>query len=786
MNSMKARFPANRISLAVRGALLLTCIAPALAFAQALDLSDEAKELVTPENFFDFGGIFVDDSSNKFGEYNGLHKSGPYVLANFEVHGGSGYGMGDGTTRIDISGTDLGTTSRNLGLDITDQGRWNFGLGYDQLRHYTTDGYQTPYQGGIGTNKFPLLPSFGVINTTSSANGLSGSQSLTPTQLEQFHNEDVYNDRDTTTVKTGYMFSKEWNFEFKYQRLEQSGAKLTGAATDAYNLSSSGGFNYGGQRISILMNPTDSSTDTFNLSLNWVGTQAWATFAYYGSMYHDNVSGLSWSNPFVSGGSATAPVPAPGTSPNGAFPTNTLSTPPSNDLNQFSLTGGYIFNPALKLVGGLSYAHNDQNASYDGTYTTVPNTVTVLPVASLDGRVDITHADAKLTWQAAPAWNFAAGFRYNERDNKTASYEYQFTAIGGATGNDVVNTPKSFKREQFDVTSDWRINSNNKLHFGYEYDYVNRWCNNALANETRSPDAPANYYVIASCVQVPTNRENRAVVDYRLKATDSINFYAGYTYGKRDAHVNASFYNPMQGTGGFENYGFLSFFDAARNQNLFKVGANWQATDKFSIDFSGRYTHDDYTDSTLGVANGKTESANIDANYAFSPNSSLGAYFSYQKRGRDLFSASDDNAVAPPQQIWKNTLADRDNAVGINGKQKGLFSGKFELSEDFEYNLGKAKYVTYLVQNIAPSLGNAGEVPNISSELKQFRINGRYQIDHRSAILMGYQYQHLKSNDYIYNAYQYGFTPNSLMPTNQVSPNYEVNTVYLAYHYTFK
>jgi len=786
MKRLNTRFPANRISLAVRSALLVICVTPALAGAQALDLSDEAKELVTPENFFEFGGIFVDDSSTKYGEYNGLHHSGVFVLANFDVRAGNGYGMGDGTTRLSATGSDLGTTSRSLGLDISDQGRWNFGVGYDQLRHYTTDGYQTPYQGGIGTNNFPLLPSFGVINTTASANGHSGSQALTQTQLSQFHNEDVYNDRDTSSVNAGYNFNKEWSFQFKFQHLDQSGAKLIAGASDAYNLSSSGGFNYGGQRISVIMNPTDSYTDTFNLSLNWVGAQAWATFAYYGSLYHDNVSGVSWANPFVSGGSATAPVPAPGTVPVGGFPMNTLSTAPSNDLHQFSLTGGYVFSPTLKLVGGLSYGRNTQNDSYAGTYTTVPNTVTVLPVSSLDGEVDITHADAKLTWQAASNLNFGAGFRYNERDNKTASYTYEFTAIGGSTGNDVVNTPKSYKREQFDASGDWRINSNNKLHFGYEYDYINRWCNNALANNAQGLSPPAGYYTVASCVQVPTNRENRLVLDYRLKATDSINLYAGYTYGRRDADINASFYNAMQGTGGYENYGFLAFFQASRAQNLYKAGANWQATDKFSIDFSGRYAHDDYSDSTLGVTSGKTESANIDANYAFSQNSSLGAYFSYQKRTRNLFSASDDNALSPPQQIWENTLADRDNAFGINGKQKGLFSGKFDLSEDLQYNLGKAKYVTYLVQNIAPSLGNAGEVPNISSELKQFRINGTYKIDHRSAIIMGYQYQRLKTNDYLYNAFQYGFTPNSLLPTNQMSPNYEINTVYLAYHYTFR
>jgi MtrB/PioB family decaheme-associated outer membrane protein len=780
----------------VRGALLVMWVSPLLAQAQALnpqypslnpDMTDEAKQLVYPTSFFDLGVLVVDQASTKFGEYNGLNDNGPYVYANFEVHGGSAYGQGEGTTRVDASGTDLGTTSRNLGLTVTDQGHWHAGVGYDELRHYTTDGYQTPFQGAIGTNVFPLLPSFGVVNTTASANGKTGAQLLTPTQLSQYHGEDVHNDRDTTSVTAGYMFSKEWNFQFEYRRLDQSGAKLISAASDAFNATSLGGFNYGGQRIAVLMNPTDSNTDTFKAALNWVGDHAFGSLGYYGSFYHDNVRGLSWSNPFVSGGSATAPVPAPGTPPKGGvFPTDTMSTPPSNDLNQVNLSGGYIFSPEWKLVGGISYARNDQNSSYAGTYTTVPNTVTLLPVGSLDGRVDIKHADAKLTWQMSPAWMFGAGFRYNERDNKTDTNEYLFTTLGGAANTPVFNIPMSYRREQADLTADWRINSQNKLHFGYEYDYQHRWCDNALANNAQSPAAPANYYVVASCVEVPTNKENRAVAEYRLHAWESVEFYAGYTYGRRDSVENPSFYNPMQGSGGFENFGYLAFFEASRNENLWKAGVTWQATDKFSVDFSGRYTHDDYPDSALGVQNGKSESANVDANYSFTQDMTVGGYFTYQHRTRDLLSANDRNVFAPPQALWSNTLSDRDNAIGLDAKQRGLMSGKLDLIEDFTYNLGKAKYVTYLVQNIAPAIGNSGEVPNISSDLKQFRINGVYTIDHQSSILAGWQYQKLKSNDYLYNAYQYGFTPSALLPTNQVAPNYDVNTVYVAYRYSFR
>ncbi|HET7777193.1 MAG TPA: MtrB/PioB family outer membrane beta-barrel protein, partial [Rudaea sp.] len=196
------------MSLAVRSALFLIFAGPSLALAQQV-MTDEVKELAYPTSWFDLGVLATDQSSTKFGEYNGLSESGPYILADFSVKGGSAYGMGDGTTRVEATGTNLGTTSRNLGIQVTDQGQWSAGAGFDQLRHYTTDNYQTPYQGAQGSNFFNLLPSFGVINTTTTtANGVitsasKGAQTLTATQLSQYHGDDVYNERDTTGVNAG-------------------------------------------------------------------------------------------------------------------------------------------------------------------------------------------------------------------------------------------------------------------------------------------------------------------------------------------------------------------------------------------------------------------------------------------------------------------------------------------------------------------------------------------------------------------------------------------------------
>jgi long-subunit fatty acid transport protein len=67
----------------------------------------------------------------------------------------------------------------------------------------------------------------------------------------------------------------------------------------------------------------------------------------------------------------------------------------------------------------------------------------------------------------------------------------------------------------------------------------------------------------------------------------------------------------------------------------------------------------------------------------------------------------------------------------------------------------------------------------------QLKLGGNYKVDKASSVRVGYIYQHLTSSDYFYNAYQYGSTPASMLPTNQQSPSYSVSVVTASYFYTF-
>ena len=776
MKTNHEQFAVRLLSLAVHGALGAMFALPLVAAAED---SAEVLSLTQPTNFVEVGAENVSSTSAKFGEYNGLNKSGAEFIGNFSVRGGDAYHGADGITRWELRGTDLGTTSRELSATVSQQGRWTLGIGYDELRHHITDTYQTPYPGSSGGNSFILPPSFGVIDATPDSPAGVGTQSLTAAQQAAFHTEDVYTSRKNTSFNAGYIISREWSVQFDYNRLDQSGSKLIGAS---FSPDASGAGI--GETSATLMNPTNYKTDTFDLAVNWVGDQGHFKASYFASIFKDGYSSFSWSNPFEdNGGGTNGNAPA-----NGTFPVNTFATAPNNYFHQLNLSGGYDITPTTKLAGGLSYGRNAQNASFieDPLFTAT------LPQSSLNGLVVTTHADLRLTNQTTKDLGLSASLKYNERDNRTPSSTYEsFVSVAGDPWGPIVNAPVSNRKTQLEFGGNYRIDKKQTLNVAYEYEAIKRWCNNSLANEAQSTDVLANvpgYYTTSACVQSPESKESKLSANYRVKASATVKLNAGYSYAKRRADINSSYYNPMQARAdGLQNLGYVPYFDASRTEQLVKGGVNWQASDALNFSLNGRYVDDKY-DAALGVQKGSKWGLNLDSTYAYSQDGSVSAYVSVQRRQRDLLSSEDHSPLAAPVSIWSNRLADDNDTLGLTARQKGLMSGRLELIGDVSYSLGKTQYSTQL-ENYTTAECNAGitcgSLPDIKNEMLRLRITGIYQINRASKVALSYRFQKLKSDDYYYSAYQMGYTDVMVIPTNQQAPNYSVNLITASYIYTF-
>lgn len=768
------------LGLAVQGALVALFAMPMVASAADAVSEDEVAVIRRPTNFVEIGVMNTSDDSAKFGEYNGLNKSGVDLIGNFSLRGGDAYEGGDGTLRWGVNGADLGTTSREFGATVGNQGQWSLGISYDELRHNTAAGYQTPYLGSMGGNSFVLPADFSGTNATN-------TRALSAAQRSDFQTVDIGSTRKNTSFSAGYNINQQLSIKFDYNQLNQSGAKLMAFAADTR----SGVGGAAAESVSILPNPTNYKTDTVNLALNWVGEQGHMTGSYYGSFFRDGYDRVTWQ------------------SYQGANTIQTMTTPPGNDLHQLNLSGGYALSAKTKLTGGLSYGRNTQNDAFVDSKQMFAG-LNTLPATSLNGVVVTTHADLKLTDQTTKDLALSAGIKYDERDNRTASNIYDFYSFSGNRAT-YPNTPLSIKKTQLELAGDYRLDKVQNIRLAYNHDDTSRWCNQYAVN--------AGYPAGTNCVVATGAKEDKLSAGYRFKASDDLNLNAGYSYGQRKSNFDIYARTAMIGTSGGlvtgqpagqnggDFLGFHPYLDENRKQQTLKAGINWQANEKLSMGFTGRYTDDVY-DTQYGWKSGHSWSMNLDAAYNYSENGSASAYVTQQRRYRtrtDLRNLQTATAATttviniPAYSTDNGSLTDDDFTIGLAFKQAGLLGGKLELAGDLSYSLGKTDYGTTLnwAGATLPTAGitytcasafllSCGDLPTIKSMTTQLKLSGNYQVDKNAKVAVVYLYSHLSSTDYYYNALQYGYTPSSVMPTNQLSGSYSVNVIAASYIYSFK
>ncbi len=665
---------------AVKQAEAVTAAKPAKAAAKAVEssaLGAEARELTEPKSTIEAGVLGVTDGNWKFGQYNGLNNSGAYGIGNFDLRGGGAYDSGD-ATRWRITGRNIGLETREFTGEYKDQGKYKLNFGYDEIYRNGQGSYQTPYL-GVGGN-YLNLPS----NWNAPAGSNLNMRNLNPTQLADFQNIDLATKRKRVDGGFSYFLNPEWELKASMRHEDKNGTQALGAPIV-------------GSRSVILPAPISQSTDQVNASMNFTGQKAFGSLAYYGSIFHNDFDSITFDNAFQKG-SATNPA------------TGRMSTAPDNQFHQFSLSGGYNFSPDTKLVGNGGYGLTLQNESFL-PYSTSTNS-TGSPRSSLDGFVQTTAVNAKLTHKVDKDLNFAASYKFDERDNHTPVSQYKFTDVDviGTANNIRSNTPYSKKLQQGNLDANYSFAQGQWLKIGYEIQNIDRWCNGTWT----------------SCVDTGTTLENTGRIDYRGSFFDKINAKLGYAYSNRsadnynqDAAWAASFTSPQamafynqisalgipawgpalgypKGTVPYpypslfpnNNTGYSStlmssnpnspidiaglgrFNTSARNRQNVNSRLDYQVTDKLSLGLNGDYRYDDYPQSAYGLQSQRTWSINFDTSYAFNEDFSGHVFYTFQDNmsntvGSSYGSNSNTGSTTAGSVVggcYNNVLAKNNNA----------------------------------------------------------------------------------------------------------------------------
>ena len=661
--------------------------------SQAASQEPSAQDLTRPIKQIEIGIGNVSNDSAKFGEYNGLDKKGPYAIGNFELRGGGAYNSND-ATRWRLQGTDLGLETRNLQGEYGEQGRFRLNFGYDELLRNITDTYQTPYL-GAGSNNLtlpgnwiapkvpqvnannvnfrsldpfagtgPTYNSAGVLTQPTAAQ-LATLANIRAADLPAFQNVDLHTKRTKGDGGFSFSFSPQWDFQASVRHEHKDGYKPMGVVSSQVS-----------EFSATIPDQVDQDTDQFNVSLNYKFDKGFMQAAYYGSLYRNNVQSMTWQDV------------------NDPTKSATLGTAPSNQFHQFSLLGGYNITSATKLVANASYARSTQDQAFLGSATAANGQLAFgLPTTSLNGLVVSKALNLKLTSKATKDLNLTAGYKFDDRDNRTPVNIYLFQdaneaksgvspfaglnglpASLGSNTNIYNNRAYSKKTNQLNLQADYAVAKGQSLQAGYDGQQIERTCNGAWID----------------CADAATTKENTLRAEWRANVIEDVSGRIGYAYSRRTvsnynenaflalvpmanvvpaggATVSAYTYMLLNGLTGFgplaglpsaaltgnaaifsplnnilpqalygsrnninELPGMRRYFMADRNRDKLRSSVNWQVNEKFSLEGGLDFNKDDYFNSTYGLQDAKSWVLNLDSTYAATDDFVANVFYTYE------------------------------------------------------------------------------------------------------------------------------------------------------------
>ncbi len=755
MNQQVHRRAARKTIAASISAMGLVLAVPALAQSEAP--SDEVLRLIRPDSEVSVGVLDVSKKSYKFGDYNGMQKSGDHLIGDVRINKRGE----DNANYLNVTGTNLGLDSRNLRIQFGEQGNYGLSFEYDQIHKLWSDSYQTPYLGAGSTNL--TLPAGWVSGaTTATMTTLAGS-------MQSFN---IETQRKSIALGLTKLLPGDWDVAVNFKQETKQGNRLIGAV-----IGNSGG----NPRAAVLPEPVDYVTRQFDAVARYTTDKLQLQLAYSGSLFDDKKTGLVFQNAY-NGATWGAGVVGIVTYP---FGFGQIGLPPDNQAHQISGALGYSLSKATRLAANLSFSRMTQNEAFL-PYTVNPGLTSPigLPRSSLDGRVNTTHLDIKLTSKLDPKLNLVAVYRYDDRANKTPQSLYNY--IGGDSANQAAagaasdrirfNLPGSSRKQQLDLELAYRVAAHTKLKLGYEYDWVKKTFEAISSEREQTLKGEVHqHFTDTASGGLSCARSDRRTSTYN----GSDPFFATFT----PAYI-ATFPAGQQWD---NNPSQKKFFEAPRVRDKLRAFADFEPAARLNVHLGVDYKIDNFKDSYYGLKKAQSWAEHVDANYAATDALTMHAFAtidqSYTLEQSNTLAAGCGAKANPtnPACDWAISLVDRGLTTGFGMSYKP--GAKYEVGVDFTHSFWRGLTRT-------PVLGAVSGVgvtplPDNTTRLQRLDLYGRYQIEKDLSLGLKYIYEHYSATDWATQDVVYNTLAN-VIGTNQTVPNYSVHAIGVTLNYQFR
>ncbi|MDR0769699.1 MAG: MtrB/PioB family decaheme-associated outer membrane protein [Burkholderiales bacterium] len=777
ISSKKSVFTKRPLALALVSTLFLSSGAALAEPMLMIPLTNNADMSRYDTNYIELGGFYSSKDAGKFGEWTGVTKKGTYGIGHLNFAD-----RNDQTASYyNLLGRNLGLDSRQVSGNFGTQGKYGLSAEVAQIKHLTSDTTRFIFE-GAGGNALTLPAGFAGVpgQPPASADVISGA--LQP--------HDIRQKRDIYKIGGNVFFGGTMEALVNYRYDDRGGTGLTGGAMG----------NTGGNPRSVLMPlPLNDHTQQIEAKLRWNTDKAQLEGMYYFSKYSNNVDSLTWQNPY----NAIA-----GWVPDSGFPTGhgRMGLMPDNLYHQFQLSGGYNFTPITRLTGVASYGMMRQNDAFL-PYAVDTNGIafnTELPRKSLDGKVDNTLLDLKLTTRFFDKLNVKASYGYNNVNNKTPTDLYSYIAGDttdqvvippGTAPNDVNSVRLRYNKAPSRVQNKFRLDTSYSLAAGYS---VRGYYNYKKTDYKPSIDEPRDYtedniFGLELRKRASAWATGSLKYEYQQRRGSDYDSRRPYEAGYTDGTTTAGLFDVLPTMRPF----LVADYDQSKVKTMLFV----TPADALTFSLTGDWYQRDYKGPGCGGPNdqllqpgnvmdnrcvgrqrGIGQSYTIDGQWSPLDGLSAYAFYTWSQFKTDQNGRSYTNTgptAADPTRDWTASLDNRGNTIGV-GARYVPEERNFDIGVQYVWNSDKSPVDTWA----GPGLVAPTAMPDAKYRTDYVQLYGSYMLNEKLKLRFSAAYAHLRGSDWKYDNTTASSTNSVILP-EQVTARYNDYLLGLSIAYIF-
>jgi MtrB/PioB family decaheme-associated outer membrane protein len=406
--------------------------------------------------------------------------------------------------------------------------------------------------------------------------------------------------------------------------------------------------------------PIDYRTQDIGLSAEW--TQGWGLLrgGLRFNLFNNAIPQESFDNPFrVASTTDPSAYQAPGSASVNGPAFGRIVLPPDNRSVTGSLGGVVKFGSSARLSSDASYGRWTQDEAFipftSNSAISTPFDMTDvrnLPVASLDGRIDIFSLASAFTYRPLRGLGITARYRRYDLDNKTPRVPFAqgYVRFDSAYSNvPRISVPYGYTSDQAVASASYDLGARLTLEGGYRFDGMDRTFRETERTTQDTLFASAVFKLADwGILRASAEKGNRDFDHYELEHSEDASFLQAVAPTNQEA---------------------LRRYDQA-NKDTTRLSALLQLSPNDKVGVSAGYVRgkDDYKDLELGLTDALNEAFNLEVDWTPGERLTLYAFYTHEKsETNQVGRQSGATPSANPLDDWSADLSDKVDFYGGGG-----------------------------------------------------------------------------------------------------------------------